>query len=443
LKAVTRNDRRHKSIGAPTDSRTPGEHDHDRVLYSEPFRRLIGVTQVVGSHEGYAFHNRLTHSLKVAQIARRLSERVRRECGTTSLEALGGLDPEVAEAAALAHDIGHPPFGHAGELVLDRLVRQHGCLDGFEGNAQSFRIVSKLAFRQADPDEPPGLDLTRATLRAVLKYPWMRELDCSGGPIPGNKRSTKWGAYETEEADFDFAMELGSDLKSGRSLEAEIMDWADDITYAIHDLEDFYRAGLIPLASLNTNQSFRDDFVAQVAQTIHLENGSQPRPIDVSRLFDRVVVLFPSTEFNATSEQFGLLSALRNTLITVLSDAFSLSQKKGKSPEVNISRNARIQVEILKGLTRRYVIDTPQLAAQQSGHEKVIETVFKAYCSVGEDNVNRRHLQSPLHSRNLNDGSPPARVAADHVASLTEHGILQLYGRITGVLPGSIKDVLL
>jgi predicted deoxyguanosinetriphosphate triphosphohydrolase len=139
------------------DYRTPAQTDRDRVQYSSAFARLAEVTQVVSADRGYVFHNRLTHSLKVAQLARRISEKLR---GThkNEADALQAPDPDIAEAAALAHDLGHPPFGHTAENELDRLARKAGLEDGFEGNAQSFRIVSKLAVSDAvtaDSDKTP------------------------------------------------------------------------------------------------------------------------------------------------------------------------------------------------------------------------------------------------------------------------------------------------
>ena len=143
-----------------------------------------------------------------------------------------GVHPEVVEAACLAHDLGHPPFGHAGEHILHKKVVSHD-KDGFEGNAQSFRVLVKLAVRF----DEPGLDLTRATLAACLKYPWFR--------MPRRRdRSKKWGAYRSEEEDFEFARETFR--HTAKTAEAHLMDWADDIAYSIHDLEDFHRVGAVP-----------------------------------------------------------------------------------------------------------------------------------------------------------------------------------------------------
>src|SRR5262249_590706 len=162
--------RRHQS---PEDQREPAQKDRDRILYTSAVRRLAGVTQVVSPQEGHIFHNRLTHSLEVAQIARRLPDPLVRPSPHLPPKH-PAINPRVVESAALAHDLGHPPFGHIAEETLDQLVQDAGVDEGYEGNAQSFRIVTKLALCgeffeiTGSFTEPPGLDLTRATLNAVL-----------------------------------------------------------------------------------------------------------------------------------------------------------------------------------------------------------------------------------------------------------------------------------
>jgi dGTPase len=134
------------------DQREHYQRDRDRILYASAFRRLAEVTQVVSPAEGEVFHNRLTHTLKVAQVALRLAEMLlNRKGGAKRAEAWGGINPDVVEAAALAHNLGHPPFGHVAEDELNHLVSRLAGADGFEGNAQSFRIVTKLAVRRVSP----------------------------------------------------------------------------------------------------------------------------------------------------------------------------------------------------------------------------------------------------------------------------------------------------
>ncbi|MEM7340398.1 MAG: dGTP triphosphohydrolase [Actinomycetota bacterium] len=434
-----RADRRHDASDdlEGRDARPPGARDRDRILYSEPFRRLLGVTQVVGAHEGTVFHNRLTHSIKVSQIARRLAERMihdHTEAGTMALlDAHGGVEPEVAEAAALAHDIGHPPFGHAGEVVLDELTRARGCTEGFEGNAQSFRILTKLAFRKVDPDDPPGLDLSRATLRASLKYPWLRALDEAQQPIAGEKRSRKWGAYDSEVPDLDFALAM-EPAGAVRSLEAEIMDWADDVTYAVHDLEDFYRAGLIPLPTLAQDLDERERFLTLACERSQLEWA------EAEEAFERMRLLLPTTPFTGAAEQLGAMSVLRSQLINTLLAAFAVPEP---GSDQFVRRDEMIVAEVLKQLTWTYVITSPHLSAQEYGQRRVITEIFDAFCEIdvdGKAKPAREVLRSPFLDRALFADCPPARRAADFVASLTEPQAFQLHGRLTGHTPGSVMD---
>jgi dGTPase len=160
-----------------------------------------------------------------AQVGRRLAEKLLREQPEEANEL--GLDPEVVEAACLAHDLGHPPYGHIGERLLDQHVRAAGDNEGFEGNAQSFRVITNLAVRFT---QCAGLDLTRATLAACIKYPWMAASDRAVD-------TKKWNAYSTEQDDYEFAREFWQGDE--KTVEAELMDWADDIAYSVHDFRGF------------------------------------------------------------------------------------------------------------------------------------------------------------------------------------------------------------
>lgn len=155
--------RRVKEPARPLDPRSEFRRDRDRVPYSPHFARLAEITQVVSPDRGYVFHDRLTHSIKVAQIARTIAEKLAQQ-HAAACDALGGIDANAAEAAGLAHDLGHPPFGHIAAKELDRLVRQAGLPDGYEGNA--WTIDDEAAVPVA------GLNLTGSTLAGIIKYPW-------------------------------------------------------------------------------------------------------------------------------------------------------------------------------------------------------------------------------------------------------------------------------
>lgn len=240
---------------------SPFRIDRDRVAVSPFFARLGGVTQVVSADGSALLHNRLTHSVKVAQVARAIAERI----GSSPDSAeLGGCDADVAEAGALAHDLGRPPFGHLGEQVLDRIARhRYGLVDGFKGTAQTFRILTTT-----DVGGPSnrGLDLTTAVRAAVLKYPWARlhrprehpsrmRVAPRGAAEPGDAPGTgssKFSTYCTELDDFDQARApfAGRIEAWQQTVKASVMDTADDIAYAIHDLQDFHRIGVLQHASV-------------------------------------------------------------------------------------------------------------------------------------------------------------------------------------------------
>ncbi|HTF12271.1 MAG TPA: dNTP triphosphohydrolase, partial [Asanoa sp.] len=225
---------------APGDlAASPFRADRDRIVTSPFFARLGGVTQVISpGGSGLLVHNRLTHSLKVAQVARAIAERLTADAGNLALlDKLGGCDPDVVEAAALAHDLGHPPFGHLGEAVLDRLARERlGLPDGFEGNAQSLRIVTTT-----DTGGPSavGLDLTAAVRAAMLKYPWTRLTHPDPHPrhLPDPPRgaseppgepgtgASKFSVYVTELDDLAQAREAFPKIAAWQqTVEASVMD---------------------------------------------------------------------------------------------------------------------------------------------------------------------------------------------------------------------------
>ena len=235
---------------------------------------------------GYVFHTQLTHSLQVAQVGRRLAEKLHKRQGDLAL-ALGGLNPDLVETACLAHDLGHPPFGHLAKEVLDKNAR---CFGGFEGNAQSFRIVTRLGIRALNH---PGLNLTRGSLRGILKYPWVHSNQPKDSNHPTG-RKPKWGTYDCDRETFHWVWSDPDDGPVPRAPEAEIMEWADDVTYSVHDVEDFFRAGLIPLHLLKsygeTRGKERERFFAYMAQSEPKDKSlAALSEKEIAKIFDDVL----------------------------------------------------------------------------------------------------------------------------------------------------------
>lgn len=423
---LDRVERRHRDPGE--DQRTPFEKDRDRLLYSSAFQRLAGITQIVRAGEADIFHTRQQHTIKVAQVGRRLGQLLQKK--QPELAAAHGLDPEVVEAACLAHDLGHPPIGHIGEKTLDRLVREKGDTDGFEGNAQSFRVVTKLAVRFPDS---PGIDLTRATLAAMLKYPWLR---ANTGP-----KSKKWSAYRSERADFEFAREFHSgDLKT---LEAELMDWADDVAYSVHDLEDFHRCNVIPWRKIFASP---DAVIAGAMKSRGTTAKEQKQRLNDAlerlrkHLFGNFGALLQEA-YEGRADQREQLRRMTSQLIGRYIHSIDMAPlASGKRP-VTFDEDALDEVTVLKQITRDYVIGNPSLMAQQEGQKRIIRQLYTAIFDGIDDKTDYPPFL-PVRLRYLKEISDnqSARFVADCVATLSEKEAIGLHGRLFGSATGSVLD---
>ena len=402
--------------------RTEMQLDRDRILYSSAFKRLAHVTQVTASETGLTFHSRLTHSLKVAQFARRLAERLKARAYTgAAARVADALDVDAAEAAALAHDIGHPPFGHLAEQELDQLAARFG---GFEGNAQSFRILTRLALLS---DDHVGLNLTRKTLNGILKYPWLRDDEDAA-------HYKKWNVYFNDRADFEWVREPWEGQQ--RSIEAEVMDWADDVTYAVHDMDDFYRAGLVPLDRLCQRGRELDAF------NKHLQAVGGERAEDLRVAAEHVFTELLTFEgpYAGTSKERINLRVTGSNLIRRYIDAPSIETEDGGAVFV-IDDQLRDEVDALKQLIWFYVIEHPTLGILQRGQRHIITSLFEIYHGAalsGEWRLFPALYTERLRTASTHDGK--RRAVVDLISSMTEAGAAEVYRRLTGVVAASISD---
>lgn len=408
--------------------RSPAQRDHDRLLYSSAFVRLGGITQVTASEVGRPFHTRLTHTLKVAQVARRSAERLQQKLDKnhfagSAKKLVELLVPDAAESAALAHDLGHPPFGHLAEEVLRDKAETAG---GFEGNAQSFRIAVRLALRSAQP----GLDLTRVTLNGMLKYPYGRKVE--GEP----KKWQKYGYYESDEEAFDAVREYSSGEE--KSLEACLMDWADDITYAVHDVDDFSRAGLIPLERLAVDTGELKRFEKRLEELGLLKDDGP----GVNHLHAALKHVDLAGDYEGRPTQRVALRSFGSMLITRYIEALTVEPIDDDRVAVIIDEDARLQVEALKLLTRVYVIGRPSLAVIQRGQSQLIDELWERYWEATDKEGDHRILPPAFRDRlaEIENDRQRIRLVTDVVASLDEATALELYRRMSGFSAGSVLD---
>ncbi|HVX53658.1 deoxyguanosinetriphosphate triphosphohydrolase [Nocardioides sp.] len=377
-----------KRVAAP--ERTPFERDRARVVHAASSRRLAAKTQVVGPQSDDFVRNRLTHSLEVAQVARDVSRAL-------------GSQPDIAETAALAHDLGHPPFGHNGEEVLARLAADAG---GFEGNAQTLRILTRLEAKTFDEaGESVGLNLTRATLDACTKYPWGR----------GERPGPKFGVYDDDRPVFGW---LREDAPGGRRcVEAQIMDLADDVAYCVHDVEDGVVAGRIDLTRLDvpavaeTTRSWYLPGITDAAVELALKSlttvGSWPTaPHDGSR---RGLAALK----NLTSDLIGrFCGAVQQATFAAAEGPFTRYRADLVVPE-----ETRLEMAVLKGIAAHYVMQADDRVALMARQRELLAELVAVLVDRGSDALDRPYADD---WRRAADDHARLRVVLDQVASLTD-----------------------
>ncbi len=376
------------------------------MLHSYAFRRLADKTQVVSPGQDDFPRTRLTHSLEVAQIGREMG-------------AALGCDPDLVDAAGLAHDLGHPPFGHNGEDALNAVAG--GC-GGFEGNAQTLRILTRLEAKAVTADgSSAGLNLTRATLDAVCKYPWQAR--------PG---TGKFGLYAADQAAFDWLRD--GRPEGERCLEAQVMDWADDVAYSVHDVEDGVHSGHVRLAVLDTDDERR----ALCAQAAEQYSGRPAR--DLEPVLDELLRLPALVELAGYDGSYAA-QAMAKRATSELTGRFvaaavrATRQRYPDGPlgryraELIVPPDVRAECALLKAIAFRYVMRREGVEQTLSWQRRALAELVEMLFEQGEPALSQVLRES---WREAADDAERLRVVIDQVAQLTDSSALAWHRRLVG-----------
>lgn len=412
------------------DPRSDVAVDRDRLVHSHAFRRLQRKTQIVGLHSIDFFRTRLTHTIECAQLGRAISSRLTDGSWEQVVAAEAHL-PDLVEAACLAHDLGHPPFGHTGEEALDQLLSKTWGMR-FEGNAQSFRIVTLLEPKKYGRLETPvgrplGLDLSRATLRAMTKYPWTESEAAS-------RRTHKFGVYDDRlDAEVHEWLWEGSPDGAARTLATEIMEAADDIAYAVHDIEDGTWARLIPIDQIVQLEPWAIERVAAMAERRNPGMFADPDAeveAELRELFGPLASkAWARGPFDRSrASEAGLksfCSALTDDLLRSVTDGGTLCWTG------NVAVQRRIAV--LKAIIWVWLIEPPELVTRRHGQRRVIRELVDGYLA----EPRMLPYQDEWQRLPADDQRARVRFVCDHVASMTDTYAYHVHAEMYGTSAGS------
>ena len=386
---------------AKRGGRTEFARDRARIIHSFALRRLAAKTQVAVPWATDFPRTRLSHSLECAQVGRELG-------------AALGADPDLMEGACLAHDIGHPPFGHNGEEALNLIAASCG---GFEGNAQSIRLLIRLEAKTVLPDgKSIGLNLTRASLDAATKYPWSRAVN-----------ARKFGVYEDDLEIFNW---YRSGVESGKtSMEAQIMDWSDDVAYSVHDLEDSLVSGQVKLDQLSNDLPK----LFKVAQDMYLADITESE-MQLALEALQKLSCWPRY-YDGTHRSLARLKDLASQLIGRFAQAAEVATQEeygdGDLTRYNanlvVPRAQRVEVALLKSMAGHYVINASDSQIRYGEQQRLLTELVQAILESAPNTLESFFLQDWQNAQN---DQARLRVVIDQVASLTDPGAVALHNRL-------------
>ncbi|WP_086772301.1 deoxyguanosinetriphosphate triphosphohydrolase [Streptomyces bobili] len=394
--------------------RTAFQRDRARVLHSSALRRLAGKTQVVtpGTRTDAwdaTPRTRLTHSLECAQIGRELG-------------AALGCDPDLVEAACLSHDLGHPPFGHNGEQALNDFA--HDC-GGFEGNAQSLRLLTRIEPKRFTPEGSVGLNLTRATLDAATKYPWPR------GGHPTDPASPKFGVYDDDRPVFDWVRKEAPGTRT--CFEAQVMDWSDDVAYSVHDVEDGLHAGHIDPDSLRAEPERAEVFRVAVGRYVPADTDPAELAAALDRLQDQE--WWPHGYDGTAAAQARLKDATSQLIGRFCLAAEAATRARwGSRPftrydaELVVPHETRLECAVLKAVADRYVMQRAEQELLRADQRVVISELAEALTARAPEGLDPQFRA--LFGLAADDRARK-RVIVDQIASLTDPSARSLHARLT------------
>ena len=381
--------------------RTEFARDRARIIHSFALRRLAAKTQVAVPWATDFPRTRLSHSLECAQVGR--------EVGLAL-----GADPDLMEGACLAHDIGHPPFGHNGETALNEIAKDCG---GYEGNAQSLRLLIRLEAKTVDANgKSIGLNLTRSSLDAATKYPW-----------PRAEMAKKFGVYEDDLEIFNW---FRSGAPKGKTaIEAQIMDWSDDVAYSVHDFEDSLVTNQVKLSNLSTD--LNELFL--VAKNDYLPDISESE-FETAFANLRGLSCWPK-EYDGSHRQLARLKDLTSQLIGRFAQAAEIAtrEKYGNqnltrySADLIVPRMQRIEVALLKSIGAHYVINADASQIRYEEQQKLLRELVEKLLSTAPNSL-EGFFKSDWQLAQTE--AQKLRVVVDQVASLTDIGARKLHDSI-------------